>query len=324
MRRREFIAGVGSAVAWPLAAQAQQRSKPTIGFLSSRADFRSTNSTAAFLRGLGESGYVEGQNVTIEYRPVEDRSDALLTVARELAGRATLIAAYDTTSALAAKSATTTIPVVFSVGADPIKVGLVASLARPNGNVTGVTFFANALGSKRLSLLSELAPATATFGFLFDPSNPNSESEITEMRLSADALGHKLVTASARSESEIDAAFAMLAAQRVGALAVAAHVYLGTRAQQLAQLSLRYHLPAIFAFRDSALAGGLISYGGSTAEAYHQLGMYTARILKGESPSNLPVQQVIRFEVVLNLKTAKALGLTIPPGVLAIADEVIE
>jgi putative tryptophan/tyrosine transport system substrate-binding protein len=315
---------LGSAAVWPLAARAQQPTNPTIGFLASRPDFCSSYSVAAFLRGLKESGYLEGHNVAIEYRSAENRVDALPALARELVKRTALIVTYDTAAALAAKAATTTIPIVFSVGADPIKIGLVTSLARPGGNITGVSFLGNALGSKRLELLHDLVPSAATFGFLVDTSNPNAKSETEDMRSAADALGHKLVVVSAESAIEIDAAFAKLVAQRVDALAVAAHVFFGGRSQQLAELALRHRLPTIFAFRDSAAAGGLISYGGSGTEAFRQQGIYAARILKGEKPADLPVQQVTRFEMVLNLKTAKTLGVTVPQSILLSADEVIE
>ena len=324
MKRREFIAGLGAAAVWPVAVRAQRPTNSTIGFLGSRPDFGSGYSMAAFRQGLKESGYVEGQNVAIEYRSAENRVDALPALARELVKRTALIATYDTASALAAKAATTTIPIVFSVGADPIKIGLVASLARPGGNITGVSFLGNALGSKRLELLRELVPSAATFGFLVDTSNPNAKPETEDMQSAAGALGHKLVVVSAESATEIDAAFAKLVAQRVDALAVAAHVFFGGRSQQLAELALRHHLPTIFAFRNSAVAGGLISYGGSGTEAFRQQGVYAARILKGEKPADLPVQQVTRFEMVLNLKTAKALGVAVPQSILLQADEVVE
>jgi putative ABC transport system substrate-binding protein len=218
-------------------------------------------------------------------------------MARELVKRAALIATYDTASALAAKAATTTIPIVFSVGADPIKIGLVTSLARPGGNITGVSLLADALGSKRLDLLRQLVPNAATFGFLIDPTNPNAKPETADMQAAADALGHKLVVVSAQSGGEIDAAFPKLVVQRVNALAVAAHVFFGARSQQLAELALRHRLPTIFAFRDSAVDGGLMSYGGSGTESFRQQGIYAARILKGENPAGLPVQQVTRFEM---------------------------
>jgi putative ABC transport system substrate-binding protein len=324
IKRRQFIAGLAGAAAWPVAARAQQPTNLTIGFLASRPDFDTSYNMAAFLRGLKESGYVDGQNVAIEYRSAENHFDALPALARELVRRAALIATYDTASALAAKGATSTIPIVFSVGADPIKIGLVASLARPGGNITGVSFLGNALGSKRLELLRELVPSAATFGFLVDPSNPNAKPETADMQSAADALGHNLVIVSAESVTEIDSAFAKLVAQRIDALAVAAHVFFGGRSQQLAELALRDRLPTIFAFRDSAVAGGLMSYGGSGTEAFHQQGIYAARILKGERPADLPVQQVTRFEMVLNLKTAKTLGVAVPQSILLSADEVIE
>jgi putative ABC transport system substrate-binding protein len=326
MRRREFVARLGVAATasalWQFGGHTQ--TILTIGFLASRPDFGSSYSVAAFLQGLKESGFVEAQNVVIEYRSAQDRPAALPTLARELAARAALIATYDTASALAAKAATTIVPIVFAVGADPIKVGLVPSLARPGGNVTGVSFLGNVLGSKRLGLLRELVPNAATFGFLVDPSNPNAEPETADMQAAADALRHKLVVVSAATPSEIDAAFAELAAQRVEALAVAAHVFFGGRSQQLADLALRHRVPAIFAFRDSVAAGGLMSFGGNGTEAYRQQGIYAARILKGEKPADLPVQQVTRFEMLINLKTARALDLAIPESLLATADEVIQ
>jgi putative tryptophan/tyrosine transport system substrate-binding protein len=325
VRRRDFIAGLGSAAAWPRAAHAQQRANPTIGYLGSvsyNADARIF--TAAFLQGLKEGGYVEGQNVTIECRWAEGHADRLPALARDLIDRVAVIATYDTASSLVAKAGTTTIPIVFATGADPVKFGLVASLARPGGSVTGVTFLVNALGSKRLGLLRALVPAAATFGFLVDPSNPNSAPETADMRTAANLIGRKLVVLGASSANEIDVAFATFAEQRVDALVVAAHAFLGGESRQLVELALRHGLPTISYNREFAAAGGLMSYGGSLIESVRQQGIYTGRILKGDKPGDLPVQQVTRFEMVLNLKTAKALGLAIPPTLLAIADEVIE
>ena len=324
MRRREFIAGIGSAALLPLAARAQQRVHPTIGYLGSVSpDENSRLYVAAFLQGLKESGYVEDQNYAIEYRWAEGRSEHLPALVRDLASRAAVIATYDTASALAVKAATT-IPIVFAIGGDPIRFGLVASLARPGENITGVSFLVNALGSKRFGLLSELVPTASTFGFLVDPSNPNAAPETADMRAAADMLGHKLVVLGASTANEIDAAFAGATAQRVDALAVAAHAFLLARSQQLADLALRHRLPTIYAFRESAKAGGLLSYGVSLAEAFRQQGIHAARVLKGEKPAELPIQQVTRFEMILNLRTAKALGLTVPNTLLATADEVIE
>ena len=277
-----------------------------------------------FLQGLREGGYIEGQNVGINYRSAENLPDALPALTRELVARVALIATSDTASALAAKAATTTIPIVFVTSADPLKIGLVANLARPGGNITGVTSLGNALGSKRLGLLREFVPTATTFGFLVDPSNANAEPETAEMQSAANALGHRLVVVSASSASEIDAAVAKLVALRIDALAVAAHLFFIERSQQLAELTLHHHLPTIFGHRDLVMAGGLMSYNGSQTETYRLQGIYAARILRGEKPADLPVQQVTRFEFVLNLRTAKALGITIPETLLATADEVIQ
>jgi putative ABC transport system substrate-binding protein len=325
MRRREFIAGIGSAaVAWPVVARAQLRASPMIGYLGSVSYDADSRYMAAFIQGLKESGYVEGQNVAIEYRWAEGHSDRLPTLARDLGDRVAVIATYDTASALAAKAGTTTIPIIFATGADPVKVGLVASLARPGGNVTGVSFLVNSLGSKRLELLRVLVPAAATFGFLIDPSNPNAESETADMQAAVDLLRHKLVVLGVSNANEIEAVFAKLIQQRVDALAVAGHALFERGSQQLAESALRHRMPAIYAFRDTAAAGGLMSYGGNLTEAFRQQGIYTGRILKGEKPADLPVQQVTRFEMVMNLKTAKALGLTVPETLMAVADEVIQ
>jgi putative ABC transport system substrate-binding protein len=324
LRRREFISLLGGAVAvWPLGAQ--PLTHPIVGYLGSvPLDGNSNFYVSAFRQGLRESGYVEHQNYVTEHRWAEGQPHRLPGLARDLVARAAVIATYDTASALAAKAATTTIPIVFATGGDPIKFGLVASLARPSENVTGVSFLVNALGSKRFGLLRELVPTATTFGFLVDPSNPNAAPEIADMQAAANILGHKLVVLRASTADEIDNAFAAGAAEPIDALAVAAHAFLVSRSQQLADLALRHRLPAIYAFRQSAMAGGLLSYGGSLPEAFRQQGIYVARILKGEKPAELPIQQVTRFELILNLRTAKALGLGVPATLLALADEVIE
>jgi putative tryptophan/tyrosine transport system substrate-binding protein len=255
MRRRDFIAGLGGAVAWPLAASAQRQTNPTIGYVSTGPTPTDSFRGPAFLQGLRENGYVEGQNVAIDYRSAENRPEALPALARELVARVALIATSDTAAALAAKAATTTIPIVFVTSADPLKIGLVADLARPGGNITGLTSLGNALGSKRLGLLRELVPTAVTFGFLIDPTNPNAEPETAEMQSAANALGHRLVVVSARSANEIDAALATLVALRVDALAVAAHLFFIGQSQQLAELTLRHRLPAIFGHRDLVMAG---------------------------------------------------------------------
>ena len=328
MRRRQFITLLGGAAAsWPLAVRAQQRSIPVIGFLAGASpDAYYSSATVPFLQGLKETGYVERQSVAIEYRWAEDHYDRLPVLAADLVHReVAVIATFDTASSLAAKAATAIIPIVFSMGADPIKIGLVDNLARPSGNVTGMSHLINALSSKRLGLLHELVPTATTFGLLVDPTNPNTEFETVDMQAAVDRFGYKLVVGSASTASEVDAAFTKLAQQRIDALAVAAHgFFLGDRCHQLAELALRYRVPVIYAWRDSAIAGGLISYGGSVSEAYHQAGIYTGRILKGDKPADLPVQIPTQFDLVINLKTANTLDLTIPPGILAIADEVME
>jgi putative ABC transport system substrate-binding protein len=327
MRRRDFIKVIASpAIGWPFAARAQRQVIPVIGFLAGASPDTYSGITAAFLQGLKETGYVERQNVAIEYRWAEDHYDRLPVLAADLVHReVAVIATVDTASSLAAKAATAMIPIVFAMGADPIKIGLVKNLARPDGNVTGMSHLINALSSKRLGLLRELVPTATTFGLLVDPTNPNTEFETPDMRAAVDLLGHKLVVGSASTASEVDTAFTKLVQQRIDALAVSAQAFfMGDRSHQLAELALHHRVPAIYAFRVSALAGGLISYGGSLTEAYHQAGIYTGRILKGDKPADLPVQTPTKFDLIINLRTAKALGLTIPPGILAIADEVIE
>jgi ABC-type uncharacterized transport system substrate-binding protein len=325
MRRRDFVALIGGAVAWSSAARAQQQAIPVIGFLSGGLPVTYSRVTAAFLQGLKEADYVERQNVAIEYRWAEDHYDRLPALAADLVRRqVTVIATVDTASSLAAKAATATIPIVFSMGADPVKIGLVNSLAHPGGNVTGTSHLVNTLSSKRLSLLRELVPTASTFGLLVDPTNPNAKLETADMQAAVNLLGYKLVVGSAGTASEVDTAFTKLVQQRIDALAVAAHAFFIGVGQQLAALALHHRVPAIYAFREDALAGGLISYGGSLTEAYHQAGIYTGRILKGDNPADLPVQTPTRFELVINLKTAKALGLSVPIGLLNAADEVIE
>jgi putative ABC transport system substrate-binding protein len=327
MQRREFITLLGGvAVTWPLTARAQQAAMPVIGFLAGASPDAYPVATAPFLQGLKETGYVERRNVAIEYRWAEDHYDRLPVLAADLVHReVAVIATFDTASSLAAKAATAMIPIVFSMGADPIKIGLVNNLARPGGNVTGMSHLINALSSKRLGLLRELVPTAATFGLLVDPTNPNTEFETADMQSAADLLGYRLVVASASTASEVDTAFTKLVQQRIDALAVAAQgFFVGDRSHQLAELALQHRVPAIYAWRVTAVAGGLISYGGSVTEAYHQAGIYTGRILKGDKPADLPVQIPTKFDLVINLRTANTLGLTIPPGILAIADEVIE
>ena len=326
MIRREFIAVIGgAAVGWPGIVRAQQQAIPAIGYLSGGSPDAYSRVTAAFLQGLKEAGYVERQNVAIEYRWAEDHYDRLPALAADLVRRqVAVIATVDTASSLAAKAATALVPIVFSMGADPVRIGLVNNLARPGGNVTGTSHLINALSSKRLSLLRQLVPSASTFGLLVDPTNPNTEFETADMQAAVDLLGRKLEVGSASTPSEVDTAFTKLVQPRIDALAVAADAFFIGEGNHLAALALHHRVPAIYAFRDDALAGGLISYGGSLTEAYRQAGIYTGRILKGNNPADLPVQTPTRFELVINLKTAKALDLSIPEAFLQTADEVIE
>jgi putative ABC transport system substrate-binding protein len=320
MRRREFIAGLGGAAVWPLASRAQQPAVPVVGFLSAQSaddEYR----IVPFLQGLNEAGYVEGQNVAVEYRWAENQYDRLPALAADLVRRrVTVLVAAGTPAAVAAKPATTTTPIVFSAGGDPVALGLVASLNRPGANATGIANLSVELSPKQLQLLRELLPNAALFGVLADPAFPGIQSNIADLQAAARTLGLQLVVVYARTDSDIETAFATFSQQRVGAVLVS-----GTprSTERLAALAARHTLPAIFSFREQALAGGLMSYG-SSSYMYRQVGIYTGRILKGEKPADLPVQQVTKIELVINLKTAKALGLTIPETLLATADQVIE
>ena len=326
MRRRDFIAGLGSAAAWPMAARAQQAAVPVIGYLSPQsANIDYKNVTVPFLQGLKDAGYVEGQNVAIEYRWAENQYDRLPALAADLVRRrVAVIAAITTPAALAAKAATTTIPIVFTTGGDPVALGLVASLNRPGANVTGNANLAGELAPKQLQLLRELIPSAAVFGVLADPAFPPTQSTISYLQAAARTLGLQLVVASVRADSDFEMAFATFSQHHVGAVLISDSAFFGRRTEQLSALAARHELPAIFPWRDFALAGGLISYGSNVRYTTHQAGIYTGRILKGEKPSDLPVQQATKLELVINLKTAKALGLTIPETLLATADEVIQ
>jgi putative ABC transport system substrate-binding protein len=321
MRRREVIAILGGGVVgWSLVARAQQKAMPVIGFLSSTAP----GWLAAFRQGLSETGYVEGQNVAIEYRSAEGSYDRMPAMAADLVARKVdLIAADGIPAALAAKSATSTIPIVFSVG-DPVDLGLVASLARPGGNLTGVSTMAPELIPKRLELLSELVPQVGVIALLVNPNNSNTERIIGDMQGAARAKGVKLHILKAGTESEIDAAFTTLVELHAGALVIGGDPFFGNWREQLVALAARHGVPAIYQWREFAEAGGLISYGSSLAASFRQVGAYAGKILKGAKPADLPVQQSTAFELVINLKTAKALGLTVPQSLLARADEVIE
>jgi putative ABC transport system substrate-binding protein len=325
MRRREFIAGLGIAAAWPVMAQAQQ-ALPVIGLLSAQpVDDEYKYVTVPFLQGLKEAGYVEGQNVAIEYLNAENQLDRLPALAADLVRRrVAVIVAVGTPEAVAAKAATTTIPIVFVTGGDPIALGLVASLNRPGANITGIANLGAELAPKRLQLLHDLIPNAAPFGVLADPAFPATSSSIADLQAAARALGLHLIVVNARTDSDLETAFATFSQQHVGAVLVGNSAYFNRRPEQLAALAARHALPAIYQSPDFALAGGLMSYGSSFAYFRHQAGIYTGRILKGEKPADLPVQQVTKIDLVINLRTAKALGLAIPETLLATADEVIQ
>jgi putative ABC transport system substrate-binding protein len=326
--RREFITLLGGAAAtWPLAARAQQPSMPVIGFLSPTSPNSRAELIAAFHQGLAEVGYVEGRNVAIEYRWAKDQNEQLPFMAADLVQRrvSVIVAIDGTAAALAAKAATSTIPIVFIVGADPVELGLVASLGRPGGNITGVGALAVGTAAKRLQLLHELVPAAAGIAFLRNPTNPYfSALETRELQAAATVLGVRLLLLNASSPHEIEVAFANLVAQRAGAFLLGTDPFFMTARDQLVALANRHTVPAIYPFREDAAAGGLVSYGASNRDAFRLVGDYTGRILSGDRPADLPVQQVTRIEMAINLKTANALGLTVPLPLLARADEVIE
>ena len=325
MRRREFISLVGSAAAaWPLAARAQQATMPVVGFLSGRS--LDEELVAAFRQGLSEAGYAEGQNVALEYQWADGQYDRLPALVRDLVARnvAVIVTTGGTASAIAAKSASATIPIVFNVTDDPVKVGLVASLNKPGGNATGVTNLATELEAKRLGLLHDTVPEVRVFAALINPEDPAAETMTRETESAARARGLRLMVLKASNESEIDTAFAILAQHRPVALVVIPEPFFITRREQLVAQAARLAIPVIYGIREFAVSGGLMSYGNNAPEGYRQIGIFAGKILKGAKPSDLPVQQATKFDFVINLKTAKALSLTIPPGILAIADEVIE
>ena len=322
MRRREFVTLVGGAAAWPLAARAQQ---PVIGFLNDGSSDAFATRLEAFRQGLSELGYVEGQNIAIKFRWAEGRYDQLPVMAADLAHRqVAVIAASATPSAVAAKGATSTIPIIFAVGGDPVKFGLVKSVARPDGNATGINFFTTAVGQKRLGLLHELVAKGAVIGFLISPSNPNTTRSTEESQAAAEQLGHKLIIVKASTIAEIDMAFATLVQANVGGLVVDADAFFVARRVQIITLAARHGIPAIHPNSEFVAIGGLMGYASSIPDAYRSMGNYTGPVLKGTKLADLPVLQPTKLELAINLSTARALGLTIPPGVLAIADEVIE
>jgi putative tryptophan/tyrosine transport system substrate-binding protein len=326
MRRREFITLLGSATAWPLAARGQQPTMPVIGWLHSATAAASADRTAAFRQGLNEAGYNEGRNVTIEYRWAEYQLDRLPALAADLARRqvSVMVAAGSPASALAAKSVTTTIPIVFNNAADPVQLGLVASLNRPGGNVTGLTTISAELEAKRLGLLRELVPSATSIAVLVNPTRPGVAAQSAQVQAAARALGLTLHILEASSEGDFDALFQTLVQLRAGALAIAADALFTYRRDQIIALARRYSVPVMYEQPEFGADGALICYGASSQDTYRQCGALVGRVLKGAKPTDLPVLQPTKFELVINMKTANALGLTIPPGMLAIADKVIE
>jgi len=327
MRRREFIRVLaGTVVAWPHAASAQQQALPVIGVLNGRGANEAPQLLAAFRQGLRESGFVEGRNIAIEYRFADHQNERLPALANELVHRqVTVIAATNTAAAVAAKAATTSIPIVFSIAGNPIQLGLVASLNRPGGNVTGVTQLALEVTPKRLELLHQLLPAASTMALLINPSNPVlAEPQINDLRAAAPGLGLELQVVNASSARDFDGVFARLSELRAGGLVIGEDTVFTSYSEDLARLAAGHSMPAIYDSREFVAAGGLMSYGGSHTDAYQLAGVYTARILKGEKPAELPVQQRTKVQLLLNLKAAKALGITVPLPLLGRADEVIE
>jgi putative ABC transport system substrate-binding protein len=323
MKRREFIVGLGAA-AWPLTARAQQTGVPVIGFLHSASSGPYARFVAAFQQGLGETGYIEGRNLTIEYGWADDQYDHLQAMAADLVRRQVRAIAANGLAAGVAKEATATIPIIFAMAGDPVAAGFVASLNQPGGNLTGATTLGVEVQSKRLELLHELLP-TATTMALLDAERPGgTEAVLTNLQAAARTLGLQLHVFTVRSKSDLDSVFTTLLRLQAGGLVIAGGAFSTARSEQLAALTLRYAVPAIFQFREFTAAGGLMSYGGSNLDAYRLAGVYTGRILKGERPSDLPVQQTTKLELIINLKTARALGLTVPLPLLARADEVIE
>jgi putative tryptophan/tyrosine transport system substrate-binding protein len=325
--RREVIALLGAAAAWPLSAHAEQQPAiPVIGYLGGTGIDEFEENVIQFRKGLGELGYIENHNVVIEFRLANNHLDRLPALAAELVNQqvAAIVATLGSSSAVAAKAATTSIPIVFANGGDPVKLGLVSSLNHPGGNITGISFLLNALTAKRLELLHEMVPAIESVGFLVNPNNPSSQAETNDVRMAAHALGLELTVLKASNEIELFAAFDTLKQQHLGAFFNAADVFLDSQREEIVALAARYMVPAIYHLRHFATAGGLMSYGTSSDEAQRLAGVYAGRILKGEKPGDLPVQQSTKVELVINLKTAKALGITVPLTLLGRADEIIE
>jgi putative ABC transport system substrate-binding protein len=324
MNRREIIAGLGSAVAWPVVARAQQAAVPIVGVLNSISSVGRARELAGFRQGLNEGGYVEGRNVAMEHRSANGQYEQLPALAADLVRRRmTVIAALGAPAAVAAKAATTTIPIVFEVGADPVEMGLLASLSRPGGNITGVANLNSEVGPKKLQLLYELVPTATIIGLLVNPANPGNEIRTKVMQVAARTLGVEIEVLRASTERDVDEAFARLAQKRVGALVINPDSLFTGGIEQLVALTVRYAMPTIYN-REFAVAGGLIGYGVNLADAYRLAGIYTGRVLAGAKPAELPVQQSTRVELVINLKMAKTLGITFPTSLLVRADEVIE
>jgi len=326
MRRRDFITLLGGAAAWPLAARAQQAVMPVVGFVYPGVPELSTGIVAAFRKGLNEAGFIEGRNVTVEFRFAYNDNARLPELAADLAQRRVAVIATpgSTPSALAAKAATTTIPIVFGIGPDPVEIGLVASLNRPGGNITGVSSMNAELGAKRLGLLHELLPTAVRFAVLVNPNNRNAEALTRDAQATASALSREVEILPASNTREIDAAFVSLLQKRADALLVSPDPLFDSRRVQLVTLATHHRLPTIYSFRENVEIGGLMSYGSSAAERDRQVGIYTGRILKGEKAAELPVIRAAKFEFIINLQTAKVLGLNVPQALLATADEVIE
>jgi len=326
MKRREFIAVLGGAAVWPLAARAQQATMPVIGFLSARSPEESAHLIAAFRQGLAEGGFVEGQNVAIEFRWARGQYGLLPALAADLVSRRVnvLTTAGGEPAAVAAKRATSTIPIVFGSGSDPVRAGLVESWNRPGGNATGITFMTTLMEPKRLGLLRDLVPGVPLVGVLLNPSFPPAERQLQDIEEAARSVDQRIVIAKAGTDAELDAAFATLIKASVGGLLVGADPYFDTRRERIVAFAQQQRLPAIYQFREFAVVGGLLSYGIDVVDAYRQYGVYTARILKGARPADLPVLQPTKFELVINLKTARALGVKISDNLLSLADEVIE
>jgi putative ABC transport system substrate-binding protein len=324
VRRREFIAGLGGAMAWPLAASAQQPAMPVIGFLSSASPDLWAGQLRAFRQGLSEAGFVEGRNVVIEYRWADGQYDRLPALAADLVGRQVAVIAANGPASVAAKAVTTTVPIVFLTGFDPVQFGLVASLNRPGGNLTGVNQFINTLSAKRLELLREMLPGLTSIAFLLNPDSSQAEFESLDFQTAARAIGVRIEILTARNAHDIDALSPTFAQQQISALFVAANPFLASQTTKLIEIAAGHRIPVMSAERRHTAAGGLMSYGTSIEDAYRQVGIYAGRVLKGAKPTDLPVVQPTKFSFVINLKTAKALGIDVPDKLLALADEVIE